>query len=93
MKNLQCILNAILHTLPFRALIVLTITRRDAAGWYVLPFQGDGLTPATLTGAWRTSHQNHKRSREVSELNCNYSADCKHISNILQLITYLQSTE
>ncbi|MDR0609334.1 MAG: hypothetical protein LBG58_04435 [Planctomycetaceae bacterium] len=26
---------------PFRALIVLTVTRRVAAGWLVLPFQGE----------------------------------------------------
>jgi hypothetical protein len=31
--------------LPFlRALIVLTITRRVAAGWLVLPFQGERMT-------------------------------------------------
>jgi hypothetical protein len=29
---------------PFRALIVLTITRRVAAGWLVLPFQGERMT-------------------------------------------------
>jgi hypothetical protein len=28
----------------FRALIVLTITRRVAAGWLVLPFQGEKMT-------------------------------------------------
>ncbi|MDR0608906.1 MAG: hypothetical protein LBG58_02255 [Planctomycetaceae bacterium] len=29
---------------PFRALMVLTITRRVAAGWLVLPFQGERTT-------------------------------------------------
>ncbi|MDR0609154.1 MAG: hypothetical protein LBG58_03515 [Planctomycetaceae bacterium] len=29
---------------PFRALMVLTITRRVAAGWLVLPFHGERTT-------------------------------------------------
>jgi hypothetical protein len=35
-------LNHSLHSII--KIIVQTMTRRDAAGWYVLPFQGERLT-------------------------------------------------
>ncbi|MDR0610500.1 MAG: hypothetical protein LBG58_10355 [Planctomycetaceae bacterium] len=40
---------------PFRALSVLTVTRRVAAGWLVLPFQGERMiVTIDLTHKWKT---------------------------------------
>ncbi|MDR0610573.1 MAG: hypothetical protein LBG58_10720 [Planctomycetaceae bacterium] len=37
-------------------------TRRDAAGWYVLPFQGEEFDRQPLMGVGRTPPPNAKRS-------------------------------
>ncbi|MDR0608722.1 MAG: hypothetical protein LBG58_01265 [Planctomycetaceae bacterium] len=46
----------------FRALIVLTITRRVAAGWLVLPFQGERIS-VTIDRHPQTENAPPKKSR------------------------------